>query len=160
MGIKDIDINKDRVTLGDHIENMKENQYIFGIPRYPGKTPAHGRLTKPLPPCGTPSAHALILPSRPHPDGWSARLKAERWSLGSSVYTAAPSPARHRLRLSPGSRYALWSDRILQAPHAPHTGKMPEILPDLLHAGTLCPPCHLLLKVADHEILALLHRTG
>lgn len=31
MGIKDIDINKDRVTLGDHIENMKENQYIFGI---------------------------------------------------------------------------------------------------------------------------------
>ena len=24
MGIKDIDINKDRVTLGDHIENMKE----------------------------------------------------------------------------------------------------------------------------------------
>lgn len=31
MGIKDIDINKDGVTLGDHIENMKENQYIFGI---------------------------------------------------------------------------------------------------------------------------------
>lgn len=29
MGIKDIDINKDRGTLGDHIENMKENQYIF-----------------------------------------------------------------------------------------------------------------------------------
>ena len=24
MGIKDIDINKDGVTLGDHIENMKE----------------------------------------------------------------------------------------------------------------------------------------
>lgn len=31
MGIKGIDINKDGVTLGDHIENMKENQYIFGI---------------------------------------------------------------------------------------------------------------------------------
>lgn len=43
MGIKGIDINKDGVTLGDHIENMKENQYIFGIsvscgiPYFPGK---------------------------------------------------------------------------------------------------------------------------
>ncbi len=127
------------------------------LPRYPGKTPAHGRLTEPF--RGTPLAHALILPSRPHPDGWSARLKAERWSLGSSVYTTAPSPARRRLRLSPGSRYALWSDRILQAPHAPHTGKMPELLPDLLNAGALVLPLDLLLKVADHEVLALLrHR--
>ncbi len=36
MGIKDIDINKDGVTLGDHIENMKKNQYIFGISAFCG----------------------------------------------------------------------------------------------------------------------------
>lgn len=29
MGIKGIDINKDGITLGDHIENMKEKPQIF-----------------------------------------------------------------------------------------------------------------------------------
>lgn len=45
MGIKDIDINKDRVTLGDHIENMKENQYIFGISASCGIPYFSGRLS-------------------------------------------------------------------------------------------------------------------
>lgn len=45
MGIKDIDINKDGVTLGDHIENMKENQYIFGISHSAGFHIFSGRLS-------------------------------------------------------------------------------------------------------------------
>lgn len=45
MGIKDIDINKDGVTLGDHIENMKENQYIFGISASCGIPYFSGRLS-------------------------------------------------------------------------------------------------------------------
>ena len=35
-------------------------------------------------------------------------------------------------------------------------GKCRELLPDLLNAGALVLPLDLLLKVADHEVLALL----
>ena len=97
----------------------------------------------------------------------SSFASTSRWLVGSSrsrtfaspVYQActdAPSPAHHRLRHAPGSRYVWWSVRISQGLNAPHTGYKTEI-PARFPRYRSCRivAVYFLLKIADFQIITL-----